>query len=316
MLLGGSGFFGKSFLDMFQRGELAPWGIGKVIVVARHASSLTRTHPALTGAAVQLVDLDVSSCASLPQADLIIHAASSTDARRYVTHAAEERANILASLENFNRIARKALSGARILYTSSGAVYGQQPTSVSHIDETYAAGAVEDMVAYKRDYAEAKRAVEQQLAGLGNDGIKVTVARCFAFVGVHLPRDQHFAIGNFLGDGLASRPITVQANHLVYRSYMDADDLVRWLMAMVVAADESCPVYNVGSDESISVQQAAQTVARLFGTTAHIPPLTSEVVDRYVPSVAKARHQLGLECSVTLEQSLRGIIARLGGATC
>ena len=315
MLLGGSGFFGKSFLDAFQRGALAPWKIGKLIVVARHASSLAETHPALTRGSVHLVDADVSRCDGLPSADLIIHAASSTDARRYVTHAAEERANILASLENFNRIARHALRHARILYTSSGAVYGQQPGSVSHMDETYAAGAVDGLVAYKRDYAEAKRAVEQQLAHLGDDGLKVTIARCFAFVGVHLPRDQHFAIGNFLGDGLAGRPITVQANHLVYRSYMHTDDLVRWLLGMVVAADETCPVYNVGSDESITVQEAARVVAGLFGTTAQIPALASDAVDRYVPSVAKARQQLGLENSFTLEQSLREIIARLRGAT-
>ncbi|MEN3951864.1 NAD(P)-dependent oxidoreductase [Iodidimonas sp. SYSU 1G8] len=315
MLIGGSGFFGKSFLDAFSRGALAPWRIREIIVVARHASALATAHPELMSPGLRLLDADVSRCSILPKADLVIHAATSSDARRYVTNAESERANILASVENFKRIARTDLAAARILYTSSGAVYGQQPDTVTHIDETSAFGDVDDMVAYKRDYAEAKREVERQIARLGNDGFKVAIARCFAFVGVYLPRDQHFAIGNFIAAGVAGRPITVHARHPVYRSYMHADDLVRWLMTMVTAADVTCPVFNVGSDESLTVQEIALTAADVFRTTAEIPALASDAADRYVPSVAKARRQLGLEISFTVEQSLRRIMSRLIGVT-
>lgn len=316
MIIGGSGFFGKSFLDAFRRGRLAPWRIGRVIVVARHAGQLARTHPELTAAGVDLVDADVGVVERLPDADIIIHAASSTDAQRYVDAAAQERANIEASTENFCRLAATGHRSSRIVYTSSGAVYGQIDPSVERIAEDQDAGAVGDLVKYKQDYAAAKRAAERRIARLGSDGVAVAVARCFAFVGAYLPRDQHFAIGNFLRDGLAGRRIEVKARHAVYRSYMHADDLVDWLMHIALAAESSCPIFNVGSDEAYTVGQVAQMVARRFNVEAYVPPFTSDEVDRYIPSVARAYQRLGAHLAYDLPAAIDDVASRLVQAEC
>jgi dTDP-glucose 4,6-dehydratase len=311
LLIGGSGFFGRSFLDAFQRGLLAQWSIEQITVVARSATALRRDHPDLVGHGIVLLDADASRVDRLPSADFVIHAASTTDARRYAENPEAERANILAATDNYVRLAQSSHRRSRVVYTSSGAVYGQQPVDLAQIPESFRPGDSAELASHKRAYAEAKRASEQRIAALGEEGICTAVARCFAFVGFHLPRDQHFAIGNFLADGLAGRPIKVRARKAVYRSYMHADDLVRWLMTIASAASPDCPIYNVGSDEARTVAELAGVVAARFNVPAEVPAISEDEVDRYVPAIAKARSELGLELSFDLAAAVDDVATRL-----
>ena len=141
----------------------------------------------------------------------------------------------------------------------------------------------------------------------------VSIARCFAFVGKYLPRDQHFAIGNFIQNGLNKMPIEVKASSLVYRSYMDADDLARWLMVIALSADSSSKVFNVGSDDAISIQELAQKVAQYFDVDVNLAPINSKNISRYVPSISKAKNQLGLTLGMNLDQSIEATINSIRG---
>ena len=288
LVIGGSGFFGKSILDAYKRGLLAPWAIDRIEVVARSASNLTISNPELMSKSVFLHDLDITTCTSLPVADYVIHAAASTDAKNYLARPAAEKKNIQLGTLNFCKLAEQYLSGRKILYVSSGAVYGQQPAALSHIKEDDEFQELATLDPGKQDYAAAKRDGERFIQELGGKGLNVAIARCFAFVGLYLPRDQHFAIGNFIEDGLQGRPISVKAQHPVYRSYLYADDLVCWLMTILEQSNPLCPAVNVGSDESVLMGDLAKMVADCFGVKANAPELTGSVTDRYVPSINKA----------------------------
>lgn len=311
LVVGGTGFFGKSILDAFRRGLLSRWSVTRVIVAARQPGTLRATNLELIGRCVDLVALDITTADYLPHADIVIHAANTSDARRYAADPGAERAAILAAADNFVRVARAANGDARVVYTSSGAVYGAQPPTLRAIDESHRPTAAEELVAYKRDYAKAKLCAERAIARLGADpGMRVAVARCFAFVGAYLPRDQHFAIGNFLADGIAGRAIKVKARHPVIRSYLYADDLVEWLMVIADNASPRCPVFNVGSDEAIDVADLATRVARLYEVPVILPERASEPVDRYVPSIALAGG-LGLSVRHNLDAALAATMRRI-----
>lgn len=308
LILGGSGFFGKSILDAYKRGLLREQDINQITIVSRHATDLNNLHPELIGPSVRLINADLLSWDALPSADLVVHAAASTDAARYALYPEEERHNILQGISHFCKIARSCLQKSKILYVSSGAVYGDYPHDIEHITEDYPMLAGDRIVSDKRIYTLAKRECEGLIQSLGADGFEVSIARCFAFVGKYLPRDQHFAIGNFIRDGLNRRPIEVKATSLVFRSYMHGDDLSQWLMKIASASSQSAPVFNVGSDEAISIQDLGCKLANLFGVEASLAAVNSENINRYVPSIDKAKSQLGLKLKKNLDESITATV--------
>lgn len=311
LIIGGTGFFGKSILDMFQRGGLAAWNIDRVIAMSRHATRLRQEAPGLLCERVELLCADITEVNELPTADIVIHAAAAADARKYALQPMQERSNMEAGVANFCRLARRYHAHSHIVYVSSGAVYGAQPAELEAIPEEYVNQDAHQVTHEKRDYAYGKRVAEEAIRQLGAEGLSIAIARCFAFVGPWLPRDQHFAIGNFLRDGLLGSAVTVQARNPVYRSYMHADDLVEWLMTIAVHARPTCPCYNVGSEEPVLIGDLAQLVATQFQVPVRLADLTEHRVDRYVPSTRKAQQELGLTLRQDLPTALASSIAAI-----
>lgn len=312
LLIGGSGFFGKSFLDSFQRGILNKWGVERIIVMSRHASELRDFAPRLIDGCVELINGDIGAIDALPVADYVIHAAASTDLKNYLSKPETERINIQAGVYNYSNLAPKFHRNSKIVYVSSGAVYGVQPLDIPFLKEGMQTISLDEMPEGKKDYAIAKRDAEKIIKDLcRQNNLNGSIARCFAFVGPWLPRNQHFAIGNFLEDGLKGRKIKVNADHPVYRSYMYADDLVVWLMTLAENADSNCEAYNVGSDEEVTLGALAKLVANELSVEVSIPTQNNQIIDRYIPSIEKAKLCLGLKLTFDLADGVRATIANI-----
>lgn len=311
LVIGGSGFFGKSILDAFHRGLLSAWGVSKVIVIARHASGLRMSNQALITSNVALIDVDISQAKEIPYADYVIHAATSTDARNYQQSPEHEKLNILEGTYNYCQLALQFHANSKIVFTSSGAIYGQQPPNMLQIDEAYVAPNLHEMSLEKTHYAQAKLKAENAMRKLAENNINVSIARCFAFVGRYLPRDQHFAIGNFLNDILNGKPICVKAKRRVFRSYMYADDLVEWLMTIADYANPTCPIFNVGSDQEISLVELVKQISDQYGLPFVASEITDSHDDRYIPSTQKARQLLNLTLKYDLKQAIDKTISLL-----
>jgi dTDP-glucose 4,6-dehydratase len=321
LVIGGSGFFGKSILDAYWRGLLSPWKISKIIVLARNAKQTLVNYPELicptkfshfaylTGEKrmeVELIDADIAFCTKLPYADFVIHAAASTDARKYVQSPQIEKDNIHMGTINFCNLANQFLKGSRIIYVSSGAVYGQHAENGLGLTEDTYLAPIESLAPNKQDYAAAKRDAEQIMRNFADRGNYVSIARCFAFLGSHLPRDQHFAIGNFIENGLRGESVLVKADRLVFRSYLFADDLVVQLMTIASQPNTRCSVYNVGSDQPIEIRDLGRLISSYFDVELNIMNklnISSYQADYYVPNIQKYKNCFGIK-SMALEHAL------------
>ena len=306
LVLGGTGFFGKSILDLFIRGGLEVYGINDIIIAARRTEEFKTNYPELINNNVQLISLDISNCNSIPFADLIIHAASSTDARDYQNDSIGQKKNIEKATINFCEILVKRQIKSKVVYCSSGAVYGQQPADVDAMNEDFPFQDISSMVEYKRDYALAKRNSEKEIIELGKKGYNVSIARCFSFYGKYLPKDQHFAYGNFISDAENGRTIEVKAKGLVYRSYMHADDLVISLINLALNSNSTCPIYNVGSGEAIEIRDLAFKISNEYKVDFKIESLDeAKPADFYVPNISKLKILNSLQTGNRKKKSIK-----------
>jgi nucleoside-diphosphate-sugar epimerase len=307
-LTGGTGFFGCWLVESFAHINRALQLDAQLVVLTRNPAAFAEKCPHLArNSAVTLHAGDVRNfdfpAGSFP---FVIHAATATDARVLSADPVDAFSTIVAGTERV--LAFAAERGARrFLLTSSGAVYGKQPPDLTHVPETFLGGP--DPLTPSNVYAEGKRAAELLCAlHAQKSRLACAIARCWAFCGPHLPLDRHFAIGNFIGDVLAGRPIRIQGDGTPRRSYLYAADLAIWLWTLLFRAPSLVPV-NVGSSHDVSILELAQTVAATLRPETEIQvaltPDPGAVPQRYVPSVDRARELLGLAPAVDLEDSIR-----------
>ncbi|MFI0348182.1 MAG: NAD-dependent epimerase/dehydratase family protein [Chthoniobacterales bacterium] len=200
-----------------------------------------------------------------------------------------------------------ACGAERFLFVSSGAVYGKLPSDVAHVSENYLGAP--DVMNSVSAYGEGKRAAELLCAIAHQEhGMKTTIARCFAFVGPHLPLDAHFAIGNFVRDGLAGKTILLKSSGASRRSYLYAADLAVWLWTILFKG-EVCFPYNVGSNEGVTVKELAEKVASILGQSVSIEKDASQQQTNYVPDTSRAEKELHLKNNFTLEVSIDNYVS-------
>jgi nucleoside-diphosphate-sugar epimerase len=307
-ITGGTGFFGCWLLESLLAANRAAGLDVSVTVLSRNPETFRQARPHLAlDPAMTLLEGDVRRFA-FPDGRFkyVIHAATETWARPGAGGSVELLETILDGTERVLQFA--ASHGTeKLLFTSSGAVYGPQPEGMSHLREDYPGAP--DPLAPNSAYGEGKRGAEALCAAYAQQfGMKCKIARCFAFVGPLLPLDQHFAIGNFIRDALGGGPIQVQGDGTARRSYMYASDLARWLWTILLSAP-SGQAFNVGSAQSVSIEELANTVRSALGVATDVMiarrASAGSPVHQYVPCVQKAEQQLGLRCEVPLEEAIR-----------
>lgn len=306
-ITGGTGFFGMWLLEtLAYANDTLHLGV-RVVVLSRDPQRFKKKAPHIAARAdIDLVAGDVRSFSFPPgRFPLIIHGAAEASAKLNEDAPGEMFSVIVDGTRRVLSFAEQA-GTEKFLLISSGAVYGPQPAILSHIPEEY--GGAPDPLLPASAYAEGKRVAEHLCAVHARRfGYEAKFARCFAFVGPHLPLDVHFAIGNFIGDALAGRTICIKGDGSPSRSYLYAADLIIWLWHVFVRS-KPFRAYNVGSPSNISISALAREVARIVhGETAdyiNILGTDPNAGSNYVPSVARAERELGLNVSIGLGEAI------------
>lgn len=305
LLTGATGFFGRWLLALIDLLNEQGAGI-RVTGLSRQPETFLRRIPRYRATSwLTMIGGDVKTF-TLPgdAPEFLLHAATDTSA------VAQRDGLVLfdSVVDGARRVLDIAVEHGlrRVLFTGSGAQYGRD-TGVFPITESSRQAC--DSASANSVYGEGKR-VQETLAALYADrfGLETVLTRCFTFSGAGLPMTGHFAIGNFVHDALYSDALVINSTGTAVRSYLDGADLAVWLLTLL-ARGETGTVYNVGSDQALSIAELARRVVqRIAPHKAVRMGVTHGESTRYVPDIAQARG-LGLDVWTSLGASIDSMAA-------
>lgn len=312
-ITGSTGFFGKWLLETFLYINEKLGLNAKVFALSRNPDKFLEDFPFYKiDANISFIKGDILDF-NFPSGnfDFIIHAATDTDIKFYLDNPLLMMDSIIKGTQRVLEFA-KMQSLTSFLLTSSGAVYGKQPSTITNSKETE--GFFIDINNPSSSYAEGKRVAELYCSTyFATYNLPIKIARCFAFVGPYLALDKHFAIGNFIRDKLQNKNIHLSGDGTPYRSYLYAADLAIWLWTILLKGNNNTP-YNVGSDSSITISELAYKVANSENLSLNKSKVIIEKATknpfplRYVPNIDRAKIELGLNVYIDIEDALKRTI--------
>ncbi|HUP56421.1 MAG TPA: NAD(P)-dependent oxidoreductase [Bdellovibrionota bacterium] len=297
---GGTGFFGSWFLRTLIRLNERQ-GLGaRAVVLSRDPEAFRASCPEIAAdPSIELLGGDIRSFAA-PSATFthVIHAATPVVEKMAP---AELEDLIVSGTRRALELARK--SGARLLFTSSGAVYGRKAWENGPVSEELPC-----LLDPERDAGYARGKLGAELLCAEFPEVASVIARCFATVGPGMEMGQRFAIGGFIRQALEGGPIRIESDGTPVRSYLYITDVIEWLYVLLAVGKPLRP-YNVGSERRIMIRELAEEVADALESPARVEVNGTVIPGRrpevYVPLTRRAREELGLAETVPLREAIR-----------
>ena len=147
-------------------------------------------------------------------------------------------------------------------------------------------------------------------------GLPVTIVRLFNTVGPRQVGMYGMVLPRFVEAALANQPLQVYGDGSQTRCFCHVNDVVDALIKLFETPGAVGQVYNLGSDEEISMNDLAKRVISISGsksTLAHVPYEQAygqkfDDLPRRVPKLDKIRAAIGFAPKIPLDQIIRTVI--------
>jgi len=152
--------------------------------------------------------------------------------------------------------------------------------------------------------------------------LPVVVARLFNTVGPRQTGQYGMVIPTFVKQALSGRPITVFGDGSQSRCFTDVADVVRALIDLVERPEAVGEVFNIGSEQEITIVELARKVKELTGSASEIVFIPYgkayeegfEDMQRRVPDIGKLRSLTDYGPTLSLDQTLARVIESISQA--
>lgn len=290
LITGVSGMIGSyflSFLSWLNEEELS----GSLRATALHRGELRLDDPCvghlLNDKAIVFRQVDLGHAFTLnydDDYDYVVHAATSAAPRGYLADPVNTiNVNVMATqvmLEHF-RHSRRLKS---FLYMSSGEIYGNPGSADVPTPETYLG--VTDHLSPRSCYVESKRFTETLCLNYYRQyQVPVRIIRPVQVFGPGFKESDSRAWADFICKSLAGKPIEILGDGLSRRGYCYLADAVTQILAVIRKGNDG-DVYNIGSEEHISIRELADMIASFAN-----PPVQVQVKND-LPSYLQGSPQL------------------------
>lgn len=196
---------------------------------------------------------------------------------------------------------------ARILQASTSEVYGDP--DVHPQPESY--WGLVNPIGIRSCYDEGKRCAETLFFDYHRQhNLEIKVMRIFNTYGPRMHPNDGRVVSNFIVQALKGEDITMYGDGLQTRSFCYVDDLIDGMLRLMDSPSDFTGPVNIGNPSEFTMLELAENVLRLVGGKSKLTfhPLPADDPRQRQPDIALAKHKLGWEPKVCLEDGLKETI--------
>ena len=250
--------------------------------------------------------------------DVVVHLAAAVGVRLIVESPVHTIETNVHGTETVLRVANKKKK--RVILASTSEVYGKSTDIPFREDSDLVMGAT-----HKGRWSYACSKAIDEFLGLAyykEKKLPVVVVRLFNTVGPRQTGRYGMVIPNFVRQALSGQPITVFGDGTQRRCFTDVSDVVVGLLGLIDHKDAAGEVFNIGSQQEVSILELAEKVKAMTKSKSEIVLVPYEKayeegfedMPRRVPDTGKIAKLVGYKPTVSLEQILERVIAYLSNS--
>lgn len=311
LITGGAGFIGSHLAEAYlQRGDdvlvIDDLSTGTIENI-RHLKNNPRFHYTIDSVHNQPVTAEL-----VDQSDVVFHLAAAVGVKLIVESPVRTIETNVRGTEVVLELANKKKK--RVMIASTSEVYGLSADVPFREDGNLVMGAT---TKGRWSYA-CSKAIDEflALAYWREKKLPTTIVRLFNTVGPRQTGRYGMVIPTFVRQALAGRPITVYGDGKQTRCFGYVGDVVGALIKLMDHSDAVGQVFNIGSNEEISILQLAEKVKALTNSESDIVfvPYDEayeegfEDMPRRMPDTTKIRNLVGFKPEMALDGILRSVI--------
>ena len=311
LITGGAGFIGSHLADAYlQRGDhvyvIDDLSTGKIENI-QHLKGQSRFHYTIDTVHNQPVTAEL-----VDQCDVIFHLAAAVGVKLIVESPVRTIETNVRGTEVVLALANKKKK--KVLVASTSEVYGLSTDVPFREDGNLVMGAT---TKGRWSYA-CSKAIDEflALAYWREKKLPTIIVRLFNTVGPRQTGQYGMVIPTFVKQAMAGRPITVYGDGNQSRCFGYVGDVVGALVKLMDHTDAVGQVFNIGSNQEISILKLAQRVKELTQSDSEIVfvPYDEayeegfEDMPRRVPDISKVRELVGFEPTMSLDGILKSVI--------
>ena len=248
--------------------------------------------------------------------DVVFHLATAVGVRLIVEQPVHTLVTNIQGTENVLEHCNRF--GKRVLVASTSEVYGDRREPEALDEESRRLYG--PTTARRWAYAESKALDEfLALAYHQERGLDCVIVRLFNTVGPRQSGQYGMVIPRFVSAALAGRPLEIFGDGTQTRCFCHVQDTIRALAGLMDARDVVGEIYNVGSTERVTIDELADRVLALTGSSSEIVRIPYE--DAYgqgiedmlhrQPSIEKVTAAIGWQPTHTLDEILADVLASI-----
>lgn len=296
LITGAAGFLGSHLVKHFLREGFDVTGLDNLSTGARSNLAECENMPSFT-----FVQQDVISPLPDEEWDYILNFACPASPPRYqIDPIQTTKTSVLGAL-NVLEASRK--TGAVVMQASTSEVYGdphQSPQAEEYWGNVNCTGP-------RACYDEGKRCAESLFFDYHRMyNLPIKVVRIFNTYGPFMDPEDGRVVSNFIVRALRGEPLEMYGTGEQTRSFCYVDDLIEGIVKMLFTSDSIIGPVNIGNPREFTLNQLAQLVLDLTGSSSPIVHKAAVIDDpqKRRPNIDKAAQWLGWKPKVELEAGL------------